>query len=210
MPSVRLKGLNQVTVRLADRRVVTYWYAWKGGPRLPGKPGDSEFIAAFNEAAAQRRAPSKATLAGLVARYKASPEFGRLTDSTKAEWGRWLDRISVDATDKDIGGLTFRALDDRRVRADLLEWRDQWADRPRSADYAIQVLSRVLAWGVDRGLLTINAIAGVAQLYRSDRADQIWTADEIERFRKIASVQVGQALRLARLQPASAGATSSS
>ena len=199
MPSVRLKGLNKVTVRLADRRVVTYWYAWKGGPRLPGKPGDPEFVAAFMDAAAQRKAPSKDTLASLVVRYKASPEFGRLTDSTKAEWACWLDRIGADATSKDIGGLTFRALDDRRVRADLLEWRDQWADRPRSADYAVQVLSRVLAWGLDRGLLTINAIAGVEQLYRSDRADQIWTADEIERFCKAASMQVGHALRLASL-----------
>jgi hypothetical protein len=101
VPSVRLKGLNKVSVRLADRRIVTYWYAWKGGPRLPGKPGDPEFIAAFNEAAAQRKAPSKDTLASLVGRYRASPEFARLTDSTRAEWSRWLDRISADATDKD-------------------------------------------------------------------------------------------------------------
>ena len=189
MPSVRLKGLNKVTVRLADRRAVTYWYAWKGGPRLPGKPGDPEFIAAFMDAAAQRKAASKDTLTSLVIRYKASPEFGRLSDSTKAEWTRWLDRIGADITAKDIGGLTFRALDDRRVRADLLEWRDQWADRPRSADYAVQGLSRVLACGLDRGLVTINAIAGVEQLYRSDRADQIWTAEEIERFCKAASAQ---------------------
>jgi hypothetical protein len=55
VPSVRLKGLNKVTVRLADRRVVTYRYAWKGGPRLPGKPGDPEFIAAFMDVAAQRK-----------------------------------------------------------------------------------------------------------------------------------------------------------
>ena len=88
MPNVRLKGLNKVTVRLADRRVVTYWYAWKGGPRLPGKPGEPEFIAAFMDAATQRNAPSKDTLASLVVRYKASPEFGRLTDSTRAEWMR--------------------------------------------------------------------------------------------------------------------------
>jgi integrase len=199
VPSVTLKGINRVRTKLASGKVVVYWYAWKGGPRLPGRPGDPEFIAAFNEAIAQLRTPSKDTLASLVARYKASPEFVRLTDSTKAEWSRWLDRISADTTDRDIGGLTFRILDDRRVRADLLEWRDQWADRPRSADYAIQVLSRVLAWGLDRGLLRINAITGVEQLYRSDRADQIWTPDEIERFCKVASIQVGQALRLACL-----------
>ena len=99
-----------------------------------------------------------------------------------------------------IGGLTFKALDDRRVKADLLDWRDQWADRPRSADYGIQVLSRLLSWGVGRGLLAINAAAGIEQLYQSDRADQIWTADEVTRFADAAkSPEVGYIVRLACL-----------
>jgi hypothetical protein len=36
---VRLKGINQVTKVLKDGTTVTYWYAWKGGPRLDGEPG---------------------------------------------------------------------------------------------------------------------------------------------------------------------------
>ncbi len=39
---VQLKGINRITKRLADGSTVTYFYAWKGGPRLPGKPGDPE------------------------------------------------------------------------------------------------------------------------------------------------------------------------
>ena len=50
---VRLKGINRITKRLADGFTVAYYYAWKGGPRLPGKPGDLAFIAAFNEAVAK-------------------------------------------------------------------------------------------------------------------------------------------------------------
>lgn len=38
VPFVKLKRLNKVTTRLADGRVATYWYTWKGGPRLQGKP----------------------------------------------------------------------------------------------------------------------------------------------------------------------------
>ena len=45
---LRLKGLNQVTKRRRDGSSVTYWYAWKGGPSLPGKPGSPEFVAAYN------------------------------------------------------------------------------------------------------------------------------------------------------------------
>jgi len=51
---VRLRGINSYTARLADGTTRTYWYAWKGGPRLRGKPGTPEFIASYNEAAASR------------------------------------------------------------------------------------------------------------------------------------------------------------
>lgn len=195
MTRVKLKGLNRTTARLASGKVVTYWYAWKGGPRLPGRPGDVTFMAAYNAAISDRRAPVAHTLSGLVAMYRSKPEFLKLADSTRAEWNRWLTRLAS----HDIGGLSCRALDDRRVRQDLLEWRDEYADRPRTADYGIQVLSRVLSFGVDRGILALNHAASVPQLYGANRADQIWSAEEINRFCSKASVKVGQALRLACL-----------
>jgi len=156
---VRLKGLNQITKKRADGSRVTYWYAWKGGPRLPGSPGSPEFMAAYNEAVAERRAPKTDTLRSLAILYKQSPEFAALGETTKREWTRWLDVIMDEGGSLSIGGLPFDALDDRRVKAEILAWRDQWADRPRKADYGIQVLSRVLSWGMDRGLLALNAAA---------------------------------------------------
>lgn len=201
MAVVRLKGLNRNTKTLADGTRVTYWYAWKGGPRLPGKPGDPEFLAAYNQAVADRKSKGQdETLAGLVRRFRASAEFKQFADSTAAEWRRWLDVIEADAADLDIGGLPLKALDDRRVRADLLDWRDQWGSTPRKADYAMQVLSRVLSLGVDRGMLAINAAAGVTQLYSSDRADQIWTPAEIAAYvAKAASPQHAHIVPLACL-----------
>jgi len=35
---VRLKGINSLTTTLADGTVKTYWYAWKGGPRINAEP----------------------------------------------------------------------------------------------------------------------------------------------------------------------------
>lgn len=198
MARVRLKGLNSIRKRLADGSTVTYWYAWKGGPRLPGSPGSPEFLAAFNAAHAERKKPSGENLRALVSLYRASPEFTGLADATRKVWTRWLDLISETEGDLAIGGLPWAALDDRRVRADLLDWRDQWAHQPRTADYAMQVLSRVLGWGVDRGLLAINAVAGVSQLYKNNRADQIWTDAEIAAFVAAASSpEVGFIIRLA-------------
>jgi integrase len=205
---VRIRGLNRTVTRAADGRQVVYWYAWKGGPRLPGGPGSPEFMAAYAEAVAARKAAHAGppdTLAALVARYRAAPDYRRLADATRAEWARWLDRIAQDRPgpegETDIGGLPLAALDDRRVRRDLLAWRDRWADRPRSADYAMQVLSRVLAFGLDRGELALNAAAGVAQLYDpAARGDQIWTAAELARFQAAAgSPEVAHIVRLACL-----------
>jgi integrase len=193
MPGVRLRGLNRVAKRLADGRRVVYWYAWKGGPRLEGQPGSPEFIASFNRAVAARKAPRTETLAALVQRFRASPEFNRMADSTKAEWRRWLARIEA----ADIASLTWAALDDREVRSDLLEWRDTYADRPRTADYGVQVLSRVLSFAEDRGHIRANHLKGVSALHTADRADQIWTPAELDAFCAVASPEVATALRLA-------------
>ena len=203
MARVQLKGLNRISKRLADGSRVTYHYAWKGGPRLPGQPGSPEFMAAWNAAIQTRRTPTGTTLRDLVARYRAAPEFTRLAPSTRREWDRWLDRITATTAAPPavaIGSLPIAALDDRRVKVEILAWRDQWADRPRAADYGIQVLSRVLGWGVSRGLLAINAAAGIEQLYASDRADQVWTPAEVDRFVAAAgSAEVGFIVRLACL-----------
>lgn len=193
MPGVRLKGLNRVSKRLADGRRVVYWYAWKGGPRLDGAPGSPEFVASYNRAVANRKAPRSANLAALVQRFRGSPEFTRLAASTQAEWRRWLSKIET----ADIATLSHEALNDPDVRPILLEWRDEYADRPRSADYAVQVLGRVLGWSVDRGLLRHNHLKDAPTLHRADRADQVWTDDEIAAFCKYASPEVGRALRLA-------------
>jgi hypothetical protein len=53
----QLKGITCVTAKLADGRRVTYWYAWRGGPRLPGKLGSPEFVASYNAAVANRAKP---------------------------------------------------------------------------------------------------------------------------------------------------------
>lgn len=195
MPSVQIKGLNHITKALADGRRVTYWYAWKGGPRLPGEPGSDGFIAAYAEAIKKRKSPSGDTLGGLVQRYRASPEFKRLADSTQAEWKRWIARIES----ADISTIPREALNDDDTRSDLIDWRDTYADRPRSADYAMQVLGRALGWAHRRGLIKANILRNVEQLHRSNRADQIWTPDELDQFCAKASPEVGRALRLACL-----------
>lgn len=179
---VRLKGLEQVTRTLADGSSRTYWYAWRGGPRLTGAPGSAEFMRGYADAHATRKRPSAGSLAALVASYRASPEFARLAPSTRKQWTRWLGEIASETGPRALGAFPLAAFDDRGIKADIRAWRDQWAARPRSADYAIQVLSRLLSYAVHGGLIDANPCDRMGQLYASDRADTIWTPADLAVF----------------------------
>lgn len=196
MARIKLKGLNWTTKRLKSGRVVTHYYAWRGGPKLPGKAGSPEFMAAYNAAWATRgdqKAPTT-TLAEIVAAFRSSPEYATNAHSTRMEWGRWLDRIAAHK----IGALPAKALEAKGAKAVLLAWRDEYAKTSlRNADYAIQVLSACLGWAAGRDIIGANPVKGVSPLYESDRADMIWTDADIRRFCKKASPEVGRALRLA-------------
>ena len=63
---VQLKGVHRVQKRLAGGRIRTYYYAWRGGPRLKGDPGSPEFVVSYQQAHQERRRPTEETLKGLV------------------------------------------------------------------------------------------------------------------------------------------------
>ena len=77
---VRLRGINSVNKTLKDGTRVTYWYAWKGGPRLDGEAGDPEFVASYNRAVASLRAPVEGLLLNVLVKFQQTDEFRRLAD----------------------------------------------------------------------------------------------------------------------------------
>lgn len=173
---VRLKGLNSKTKTLADGTKRTYWYAWKGGPRIEGKPGTPEFMAAYNEAVADRqRKPAAGVLLSVMQGYQASDAFRSCADATRRDYIRYIKIIEAEFGDMPLGALT-----DRRVRGEFMAWRDRLALRSRrSADYAWSVLARILSWGLDRGLVLSNPCERGGRLYRAKRTENVWLdADE--------------------------------
>jgi len=172
---VRLKGLNSRTKRLADGREVTYYYAWKGGPRLPGKPGDPEFLAGYKEAIARKREAPAGVLLSVINAYQASGEFVELAPRTRADYVKQIRKIEVE-----FGDFPLDALPDRRTRAEFLAWRDRLAvQSKRQADYSFAVLALILSWAHNRGLVLVNPCEKGGRLYRARRSDKIWTdADE--------------------------------
>jgi hypothetical protein len=101
MAMVDLKGLHKVTAKGR-----TYWYAWRGGPRLLAQPGTDAFVAELQAARDSRTAGDPGKIGGLCARYRASDEWKTLADSTRKNWAPWIDRVQ-----EHFGPLSIRQFD---------------------------------------------------------------------------------------------------
>lgn len=191
MVMVRLKGVHVVRARLAGGGT-EYHYAWRGGPRLAGVPGSTEYVASFRDAHEGRTKPKTGTLRELIAAYKAAPAFTKLGAHTKRAYRRHLDQIQ-----EKWGDLPLKALDDPNVRRHFLTWRDGLADKPRTADMAIGVLKRLLGWGVEYLYVKTNQAEPIARLHSANRSESIWSDDDFAAFDKEASKELRWAVRLA-------------
>ncbi len=154
---------------------MTYYYAWRGGPRIQGEPGTKEFLDNYNAALGEAQKLSKDTLLGLTRAYRASTEFRDLRPRTQRDYLQHLASI-----EEEFGDFPVAALGDRRTRGEFLAWRDRQAAKSRrQADYSWSVLARVLSWSLDRGHVACNPCVAAGRVYRAHRSERIWTeADE--------------------------------
>lgn len=186
---VELRGLHKV-----KSKARTYYYAWRGGPRLDGEPGSPEFMSSYNQVVANKSAPDNGRFRALVAHYRASDDYRRLAESTRRNWGRWLDRIGEHFGDLSIAQFARP----ERIRPIIVKWRSKYAGTPRTADYGMQVLSRVLSHAVDPlGIIPSNPCEGIRRIYSASRADIIWTEADIEHLKQTCSLEIALAVDLA-------------
>jgi integrase len=190
---IKLKGLNRVVARLADGTVVVYHYAWKCGPRLPGKPGSAEFIAAYNEAVAKRVTPLTGTLQSILNGFQMSTEWDDLAPRKRKDYAGKIAEI-----ERLLGDFPISALADRRAKAIFLKHRDELAIKSRrQADYFWQVLARILSWAVGRGLAPANPCEKGGRTYRGSRAENVWTEEHEVAFMASAPPHLRSAFMLA-------------
>ena len=189
MVKVELRGIHKLNIK--GKR---YYYAWRGGPRLRSEPGSPEFMASYNQAIEERRTPEPGRFKSLVVLYRASRDYKTLAGSTRKNWSPWLDRIA-----EYFGDLRIAQFDrPEKIRPVIRRWRNQWADKPRTADYGMQVLSRVLSHAVDPlGKIAGNPCEGIKQLYSGDRSEIIWTDSDIAILKKTCSPEIAFAVDLA-------------
>ncbi|MGL4975976.1 MAG: tyrosine-type recombinase/integrase [Bosea sp. (in: a-proteobacteria)] len=171
-----------------------YYYAWRGGPRLPDA-GDPAFTAAFAAALADRKAPATpTTIAALLDLYEVSPEFGALAPSTAK-----IRKLRLAAIREDrIGKMPLLALEARAAPAAIIRFRDARAKTPRAADEHVEALSVALNWGIARGWLLRNPAARVPALYRRGaHAAMIWDQSTFEAVQPHLTTPARQAVALA-------------
>lgn len=191
MPTVKIKG-GPVKQHSKGR---DYWYAWRNGPRLYAQPGTPEFLQEHSDAWASRHSPDQTRFAALVGQYRASPEFmDGLQPSTRDLWLPWLDRLR-----EKFGKLSIRQFDRPAIKPEIRRWHHSFKSTPRAADTGLQVLSRVLSFGMVEGKLGSNQCEKIPHLYKANRADIIWTQADMDTLLAHASAEVAQAARLAAL-----------
>lgn len=194
-------------VRIAREKKCPKWYlyAWRGGPQIMTAEGfdrpklSEAAIQLVASLRAERNAADGRTLGGLVASYRANPEWRNLASSTRRTWGGALDLIE----DK-WGKTPLTVWSDPRMRAKVVAWRDSRSGTPRGADIGVTVLSRLLEFAFLRGVIDRNVATGIPHLYRGGgRALIIWTDDEMDLFiskaRELEQGHIADGLRLAAL-----------
>jgi hypothetical protein len=167
---MRLKGSTALTVK-------TYWYAWKGGPRIDAEPGTPDFVRLYSEAIAAKPKKGAETFSSLIDYFKDQSEYTCLGDKSKRAYDQYLALIEAK-----FGAMPVGAIEDRRARGDFKAFRNTFASTPRKADYVWTTIARVLSVAKDHGKIAVNVCERGGRLYESDRSEIIWTADDILPF----------------------------
>ena len=201
-----IKHVHVVEIRRVGQPSVWYIYAWRGGPRVHRYVGakrprlDAATIQAISNAQSARYAIDPTKFRSLIRQWcPSSAEWKRLAPSTQRTWRSHVDRI-----EEKWGETPLSFWNDTRMISKVVAWRDSRADTARAADIGITVLRTILEFGRLRGLIQANAAAGIGTLYRNgQRADIVWTDEEMERFTARASKMglplIADGMRLAAL-----------
>lgn len=190
----KLVGIHSVKKTLKSGVVVTYHYAWRGGPSMKAKPGTNAFVQEFARLTKDRQPPSQdQTIGWLLDEFGQSAEFQKLKPSTKRDYERIIRAIRVRFGTFELVGLGAKG--SRRI---FLDWRDEMRSTPRSADLHLTVLARVFAWAADREIIVRNPLERAGRLHDGgSRKDIIWTPSQIDKLMAEGSEHIVAVARLA-------------
>jgi integrase len=160
-----------------------YWrfrHRLTGDRALPGNPGEPEFHRQYSDFLAEiqrlegrpsRTGPALHSLSWFVREYRASPEYRQLAARSRRDYDGVMDHLEQKAGDLPLAKLT---------RAAVLKIRDTLSEgNIRKANYAVQVISILSNWGINRQLLKENQAKGIKKLKLPGKGYKPWSEPEI-------------------------------
>lgn len=175
---IKIKGLYWTYATLADGTKKFYYYAWKNGPRVEGEYGTPKFIASYNNLITTKVAPPEGRLFALTQGYQRSADFNGLSERTRRDYIKQIAKI-----EQKFGDMPLKATSNPLTRGIFMDWRDVLATESlRQAEYTWTVLALILAWGKNRGKISVNPCEKGGRIYHGTRIDSIWTPDDIDTF----------------------------
>jgi len=188
-----------------------YVYSKRGGTLILQVDGERPEVtpALLQKARAAHKAVGADNLSGIIAEYRASPQYGAKAPATKADYSQRLDQI-----DAKFGRVPIHLIP--KLRGEVITWRDEMADTPCAADRCVGMLVTVLEWAVDRETIDRNPLLKISKLHKANRADLIWEPHHWEAVKdapgyvrrvlvlgSLTGLRIGDLLRLAweDLQP---------
>jgi len=174
----------------------TYYYAYKGGPRIHSAPGTKAFDREVKMALRERDAGGIDTLDDLLKAWIVSAQYKALKPNTRVFYNKAIDDIL-----DEWSGAKLAMFGQKGARSTLLEWRDEIADEgnQRTADRNLQTLRTVFNFALDREFLSHNPLARYKAISKVNRRDMIWTDADVAKFLATANQQMANAFRLALL-----------
>jgi integrase len=177
MPRPRLPHLHkQIT-----RHGAIVWYVRKGkGARIRirddyGSPG---FKAAYDaavagEATPVKAGPSTASLAWLIARYRDSAAWGKLSPATKRQRENIFLHVIETAGNAPYAGITRKT-----ITAGI----DRRKNTPFAVANFLLTLRGLFKWALDAELVSIDPTDRIEVARPRTEGFKVWTEDEISRF----------------------------
>lgn len=202
----KIVGIHTTTKKLASGMVRAYAYASRNGAALCNADGRTAAEAykrlrerlgtvdVLGKIHAKRgnQTPAK-TVETLVIGYRGSPEYTALSADTKRDYLYYIEAFR-----EEFGHYSLKLFENRPdAAADVLDWRDErWNGKFAAMDHCIRAISAMFAWGRMRRLTTAIPFTKVARVHHPNRADMIWSDEQIGRFREHSSKNVGDIVKL--------------
>ncbi|WP_201777011.1 hypothetical protein [Martelella endophytica] len=153
-----LKGVHKVRKKLASGKIVYYYYAWRGGPRIHGDPKTEKdaFIAQYRQHMLTASTDGVLTLEGLIDLFtgsekKPNPDFLALSASTQRDY-LYAFRLIRQRWPR----LPARLTQQRGMKRDIRDWHRSFAKNPRKADKLLFALSKVFSYAIKHEYIEKN------------------------------------------------------